>query len=218
MYQAVIFDLDGTLLNTIDDLAEAGNRVCQEKGWPDHSVEEYLAMVGHGIPDLVRRFAPPEVEDEAELASALERFLYWYGLHYMDKTCPYPGMPELLERLRQKGVRMAVYSNKAQQFTENMVRRYFPDIFSVVQGKVDGLPVKPAPEGVQAVLRQLGSRPEETLFVGDSGTDVQTGHNGDMQVCGVTWGFRGEQALRRAGADLLADTAAEVEAVILASR
>lgn len=215
MYQTVIFDLDGTLLDTIDDLAGAGNWVCRENGWPEYSVAEFQAMVGHGIPNLVSKFSPAEAQSPERLAETLTQFSAYYGAHNMDKTAPYPGIPELLDRLRGAGIQLAVYSNKADAFSRRIVEHYFPGVFTLVRGKVDGVPVKPDPAGVHGVMRELGADPAKTLFVGDSSVDIRTGHNAGTDTCGVTWGFRSRESLIEAGADHLADTVEELAAVIM---
>ena len=218
MYTTVLFDLDGTLLNTIDDLAGSANRVCAAHGWPQYPVERYRYFVGNGIPKLVESFSPETARDPATLAATLREFDAQYGAHMFDKTAPYPGMPELLARLHARGVRMAVYSNKADEFAGDVVARYFaPALFELVRGARPGVPAKPAPEGTRALLAALGADPAagKVLYVGDSNVDVATAHNAGLPCCGVLWGFRTRQELQEAGAEYLAADAAALEAVIL---
>ena len=145
-----------------------------------------------------------------------DRFTEYYGAHNLDKTRPYAGIPELLARLKEQGVTLAVYSNKADGFSREIVEHFFPGVFQLVRGQIKGIPVKPDPAGIHALLRDLAVEPAETLFVGDSDVDVYTGHNGGLSVCGVTWGFRGRQELEAAGADHLADTPEALGDYILA--
>ena len=216
MYRTVIFDLDGTILNTIEDLANAGNWVCRRNGWPEHDVESYKQMVGHGIYNLVEQFSPVNSRSPLLLMITHAQFSEYYGEHNMDRTAPYPGIADMLETLRKNGVKLAVYSNKADEFSQAIVEHFFPGVFQVVRGKVPGIPVKPDPTGVRGVLQELNAAPAETLFVGDSNVDMETAHNGKMAACGVTWGFRSREELQQAGAEHLVNTAEELTALILA--
>ena len=215
MYKTVVFDLDGTLLNTIDDLADAGNRVCAARGWPQHTVEEYKYFVGNGIPKLVERFSPPEARTPAILADTLAAFQADYGAHLRDKTAPYPGMPALLARLKAAGVQLAVFSNKADPLARQVVADYFDAaLFDAVRGALPGVPTKPAPQGTLALMQAIGADPAATLYVGDSNVDVDTAHNAGLPCCGALWGFRTRQELTDAGAEHLAADAEELWNVI----
>ena len=216
MYKTVVFDLDGTLLNTIDDLADAGNRVCAARGWPQHTVEEYKYFVGNGIPKLVERFSPPQARTPDQLADTLAAFQADYGAHLRDKTAPYPGIPALLARLKAAGVQLAVFSNKADPLARQVVADYFDaSLFDAVRGALPGVPTKPAPQGTLALMQAIGADPAATLYVGDSNVDVDTAHNAGLPCCGVLWGFRTRQELTDAGAEHLAANAEELWNVIV---
>lgn len=216
MYRWVIFDLDGTLLNTIDDLADAGNWVCERRGWPAHSVNEFRYMVGNGIPKLVERFTPPEHRDPETLKRVLAEFSARYDAHKEDKTAPYPGMVELIRRLDAAGVVTAVLSNKADDLAGPVVERYYPGLFTVVQGALPGVPVKPDPALLHRLMDRMGADPENTLFVGDSNVDIQTAKNGSLPGCGVLWGFRTQAELEEADADFLVSDPEQLYALITA--
>ena len=215
MYQNVIFDLDGTLLNTIDDLADAGNWVCRNHGWPTHTVEEYKRYVGSGMARLAVRFSPEEWHTEEGVQKILDEFLAYYAAHKEDKTAPYPGVPELLEHLRAAGVSIAVLSNKAHALAVPVIEGYFPQKFQYIQGGVEGLPLKPDPALLLKLMENMGATQENTLFVGDSDVDIRTAKHAGVTSCGVLWGFRGREELEREGADLLASSAKELETLIL---
>lgn len=205
MIHTILFDLDGTLLNTIDDLADAANWVCAQNGWPQHTVAEYKYMVGNGIPKLVERFSPAEARTPDRLAETLAQFTARYDAHKEDKTAPYPGIPELLKELKAAGIQTAVFSNKADALCGKIIEHYFgPGAFSAVRGSRPGVPTKPDPTGLWDLMRQLNADPATTLFVGDSDVDILTGHNAGLPAMGAVWGFRGARELTAAGAEALA--------------
>ena len=214
MLTTVIFDLDGTLLNTIGDLAAAGNHVCRANGWPAHTEAEFRRMVGYGIPNLVERFTPEAHRNEAVLAAALEEFQRYYGQHQRDRTVPYPGIPELLSALKAQGLRLAVYSNKADGFSHSLVEHFFPGTFDAILGKRPGVPGKPDPAGLRLLLAELGSAPEESVLVGDGETDIRSARNAGIRCVAVSWGFRSREALLAEGPDALADDPAQLPGLL----
>lgn len=216
MYKNIIFDLDGTILNTIDDLADAGNWVCRKHGWPVHTVKEYQYFVGNGMAKLAARFAPEDQRTPEGVAAILEEFMPYYNAHKEDKTAPYPGIPELLKRLKEAGVKMAVLSNKAHTLAPAMIEGYFPQMFDFVQGAVDGVPTKPDPTLLHRLMGEMGAAMENTLFVGDSNVDIRTAKNGGLTSCGVLWGFRSRAELEEEGADRIVETPEELGDLILA--
>ena len=216
MIKTVLFDLDGTLLNTIDDLADAGNWVCAQHGWPTFTVEQFKHMVGNGIPKLVERFSPENARTPEQLAATLAQFSARYDAHKEDKTAPYPGIPELLDALKAEGIQTAVFSNKADPLCGKIIAHYFgTGRFELVRGNRPNVPTKPDPTGVYALMQDIGADPKTTLFIGDSDVDIRTGHNAGLKACGVTWGFRSRENLVNAGADFLADTPAELEKLLM---
>ncbi len=206
-----IFDLDGTLLDTISDLAAASNHMLRLRGLGEHTREEYRHFVGNGILRLVERALPEELRTAAYVQAARADFLAYYIDHIDLETVPYAGIPALLGELARRGVTLAVASNKFQAGTEKLVRRFFPAIpFAAVCGQRPGVPLKPDPTVVREILAVCGAAREEVLYVGDSGIDMETARAAGVRSVGVTWGFRSRAELEAAGADHLAATAAEI--------
>lgn len=215
MYRTVIFDLDGTLLNSIGDLAAAANYVCRQNRWPEHTEEEIMGMVGHGIPNLVRQFSPADARSTLMVLNTTSQFNQYYGCHNMELTRPYEGMAELLQQLKAAGAQLAVCSNKADNFSRAIVEHYYPGVFDLVRGNLNGMPVKPDPTVVREIMRDLDASYLSAVMVGDSSVDIQTGHNAGIKACGVTWGFRSRENLVEAAADAIADTPAELGKLLL---
>ena len=199
-----VFDLDGTILNTLEDLACACNYVCELHGWPTFPLNAYRYKVGNGMLKLVERIMPAEyLGDEVMFAQVLAEFRARYAEHKEDHTAPYPGIIEALDSLRAAGITLAVLTNKDHDAALSLVERFFGRRFTVVQGALPTFPPKPAAPITRYVLEQLGADPQMTLFVGDSDVDVQTGHNAGLPVAGAAWGFRGVAELEAAGADFI---------------
>ncbi|MCI8422225.1 MAG: HAD family hydrolase [Lawsonibacter sp.] len=215
MYKHVIFDLDGTLLNTIDDLADAGNWVCRNHGWPTHTAEEYKRFVGNGMARLAERFAPADWHTPERVQAILDEFMPYYDAHKEDKTAPYSGVAQALARVKAAGVSIAVLSNKADQMARPVVEHYYPGMFPLVQGALPGFPTKPDPTLLRRLMERMGASPADTLFVGDSNVDIRTARNGGLPSCGVLWGFRTRAELEAEGADFLVETPEELAELIL---
>ncbi len=214
MYRCVIFDLDGTLLNTLDDLANACNYALSEQRLPLHETEKFRYFVGNGIPKLIERILPEERREE--LYEKTHRlFCDYYDLHKKDFTRPYDGITELLSRLKENGIKTAVVTNKGHSFAEELIKDIFGDRIDKVYGSVEGLPRKPDPYFVNKAVDFFGSKPSEVLYVGDSGVDMLTGKNAGLTSCGVLWGFRDREELLGNGADLLAASSEELLGIIL---
>jgi phosphoglycolate phosphatase len=191
MKKLVIFDLDGTLLDTIADLAESANHALKQLGYPTRDVETIRTFVGNGVNKLLFRALPDEEKTEENMMRMRTHFVPYYDAHNADLSAPYPGIVALLEELQAKGLRMAVASNKYQEATVKLVKHYFPMIdFVEVLGQREGINVKPDPTIVFDILQKAGVSKEETLYVGDSGVDMQTAINAGVDAIGVTWGFR----------------------------
>lgn len=202
----IIFDLDGTLLDTIGDLAVACNAVLAARGLPQHTYEQYRRFVGNGIMRLVERVLPEALRTPDTVAAVRADFVKYYTEHIDIHTVPYRGIPELLAQLVRRDVRLAVASNKFQAGTEKLIRRFFPDIyFAAVLGQREGVPLKPDPTVAEEILAATGVARARTLFVGDSGVDMLTAAAAGIRSAGVTWGFRDRAELLEAGAWRIVD-------------
>ncbi len=213
MIKAVIFDLDGTLTDTIGDLAAAVNFVLQKNGYPTHKTEEFYYFVGTGSYNLVKKASPENLPEE-KIFSMVEEFFEYYGEHYLDRTKPYDGISKMLDALKQKGIGLAVCSNKIQNMTEKVVEKFFDGIFTYTFGQNDRFPLKPDPTAPLWIAEQFGASPQEVIFVGDSGVDMKTGKNAGFTAVGVSWGFRSREELLENGADYIIDKAEELIKII----
>lgn len=218
MIKLVIFDLDGTLINTIADLAEASNYALSKQGLSGHDVQEYTRMVGHGVKNMLISALEKSLgsnASEQQVQQALNDFTPYYVEHIDVHTRPYPGMVELLNALNSRGVKLAVASNKFQAGAEKLIAEFFPEVdFVAVLGNKEGLPLKPSAEVVNLILAKAGVAKGDCLYVGDSATDVKTAQNAGVQCAGVTWGFRPESDLVQAGAEHIVKSATELAALI----
>lgn len=209
-YRGVIFDLDGTLLNTIYDLSDSVNAVLQKMGAKEHTYEEYKLKIGRGFRNLME-VSLPEGTSEAEIDTALELFLSIYDKKYMDKTIPYEGITDVLKTLDEKGILIGVNSNKRTDYTQALVSHHFSDInFVGVIGERKGIHKKPDPVSALEITSAMNLKPEEVLYIGDSKTDIITGKNAGMDTAGVLWGFRGEEELTGHGADYMLHSPNEI--------
>lgn len=213
MYRCVIFDLDGTLLNTLDDLASAGNYTLEKLGLPLHDVEEYRYFVGNGIPKLIQRILP--VGSSQELCDkAQSLFSDYYSSHSTDKTRPYDGICDLLSRLSDDDIKIGVATNKDHEFSESLIRTFFGNSVNIVCGRKDGAPKKPDPFSVNYIMEKLGAEKSKTIYVGDSNVDMETARNAGLDSCGVLWGFRTEKELRENGAHYIVNAPEELYQII----
>lgn len=204
MKKLIIFDLDGTLLNTIDDLAMATNHALAENGYPTHPVEAYNFFVGNGINKLFERALPEEARTPENVQLIRASFIPFYDAHKLDLTRPYDGILELLKTLSDNGVKLAIASNKYQLATEKLVNYYFAETpFIAVFGQRDNVPIKPDPTVVEDIRRLVNAEQAKTLFVGDSGVDMLTAQQAGVTAVGVTWGFRSAEELRTYNPDYL---------------
>ena len=200
----VIFDLDGTLLNTLEDLCASGNYVLAKHNFPTHTLEAYKGFVGNGIRKLVERSLPVPERRNDVIDAIYQEFMEYYSIHKMDKTAPYFGIVEWLEGLQQRGIKLAVASNKAHEAMAPLMQHYFPTIkFSAILGNKPGKAPKPDAGIIFEILDATHETADTTIYIGDSNVDMETATNAGVKKIGVLWGFRTKEELVNAGADAL---------------
>ncbi len=216
MTKLAIFDLDGTLLNTVEDLGNATNYALEQCGFPIHPIDEYYQMVGRGIYNLFRAAIPSEYATEDNVQRMASYFIPYYDEHKCDFTRPYDGIPEMLRNITGRGVRLAVASNKYQDGAEKLVRHFFGDYeFVKILGQREGQPIKPDPAIVDQILAEVPYISKaETVYVGDSNVDMQTGANAKVRTIGVSWGFRGREELAAYHPSAIIDTPEDLSKTI----
>lgn len=215
-YKGVIFDLDGTLLNSLNDLADAGNRALEKFNLPQHPVEAYQYFIGDGLRKLIERIAPQFKSDQDMVNQLMVRFKEIYSAGWKEKSCLYEGVKELTEILSANGVKLAVFSNKPHDFTKMIVEEFFPgSLFCCIRGQMESVAKKPDPQGVFLISKEMGLSIDEMIFVGDSGVDIQTGKNAGMKTIGVEWGFRTREELLSNKADSLVQKPQEIIKIVL---
>ena len=214
-YDLIVFDLDGTILDTIADLSDSVCFALKENGFPPRTEEEVKSFVGNGVLKLVERALPDGAKDPETVKRVYDCFNTRYAGHYADKTRPYCGMAELLKSLKAAGYKLAVLSNKPDKFTKELIEKFYGGLFDIVEGSGENTPRKPDPTGELNIISRLGASPEKTVHIGDSDTDVMTAKNSGAALVACSWGYRSRETLERAGAKLIADSVEELGKIFL---
>lgn len=215
MFRAVLFDLDGTLANSICDLADSVNYALAQFGYPVRETENFRYYAGDGIAKMIERALPKNHADAKTVAAVKAVFEQRYAGHYADKTVAYDGLCHLIDELKAQGILIAVVTNKAQQFAECVVKKLYGNRFDLILGLQPGLPAKPDPTALFVAMKQLGVTPEQCAFVGDSAMDIKAGVNAGAFPVGVLWGFRERAELAESGARAFAENAAALRRILL---
>ena len=213
-YQLAIFDLDGTLLNTLEDLTDSINYTLSMSGFPKRTIEEVRRFVGNGIRLLVERSVPRGTKEE-KVNQIYLAFMEHYAAHCADKTRPYNGVVALLRRLREAGIKTAVVSNKADSAVKELCEKYFTGLLDEAVGEREGIRRKPAPDSIEEVLRNLEIGKAQAVYIGDSDVDVETAANAGLEQIAVTWGFRDKDCLLASGAKVFVSTPEEIDKIII---
>ncbi len=208
--KAVLFDLDGTINNTVNDIAASGNYALSKHGFPTHPADSFKLFAGSGTYIMLQRAMPEEHKNDGSVELIIDDYLEHYSVHSMDTTAPYEGIRELIDEVKARGYKMAVVTNKPDAVAKQLLADMFPDKFDVVIGQIDGMPVKPNPAMPLLAMDELGVKPDECVFVGDSGVDIMTGKNSGAYPIGVLWGFRGREELLECGAKELIEKPCEL--------
>jgi len=216
MKKLAIFDLDGTLLNTIKDLGEAANYALDRNGYHTHSIASYPFFVGNGVRRLIERVLPEDARNQETVVTAmLKDFKEYYDQNNTKRTKPYEGIPELLNELQEMGVALAVASNKYQSATDTIINHYFPDIeWLAVEGQKDGIPIKPDPSILFSIIAKASIAKQETIYIGDSGLDMEAARRACVDSIGVTWGFRPEKELKESNANIIISKPQDIMPII----
>ncbi|MBQ9518409.1 MAG: HAD family hydrolase [Firmicutes bacterium] len=212
-YKLAVFDMDGTILNTLDDLAGGVNYALAKAGMPVRTVEYVRSIVGNGIFTTLRLCAPEGISEE-KIAELHKYFALYYEEHRADNTRPYDGVPELLKKLRQTGINTAVVSNKSDISVKPLAQQYFPDLFDMALGVTPDIEKKPAPDMANIIINNFGLDKKDVVYIGDSEVDIMTAQNTGIDCISVTWGFRGRERLEKSGAKVIADNCDEVFGLI----
>lgn len=217
MKDTVIFDLDGTLLDTLDDLKDSVNFALDKQGFPLRTRNEIRSFVGNGIKLLMERSVPENTpQDICDIC--FKDFCDYYKIHMEDKTAPYDGIIPMLENLKTVGFKSAVVTNKADFAAQNLCRRIFGNNIDVTVGSADGRRNKPAPDGVYYAMEMLKTTAEKSIFVGDSDVDIQTAKNAGIDSIGVLWGFRDEDVIKKSGAKMIVNSVFDLEKLLISAK
>lgn len=211
--KAVLFDLDGTLMNTLEDLTDSTNYILEKHNFPKRTIKEIRSFVGNGIKKLIER-AVPQNTDEKIINECYEEMLTYYKENSLIKTAPYVGTKEIVEKLHQEGFKIAIITNKAQNSADIIAEKFFGKSVDLVIGDDKKMPLKPNPAGIEKALEYFKISKDEAVYVGDSEVDLQTGTNGDLKTILVLWGFRDRDFLEEKGGKVFAETVEELENLI----